>query len=573
MKNSFYISMLCGLLWLSPIYAQVNSSNTSLISDPKEEVYLHLSSNELWVGEYLYFTVYNKETIGGRLSNLSKVAYVEIVNAKKESVLKKKIRLHEGIGQGDLFLSTELPTGPYKLVAYTQWMRNGGETNLFAEDIAIINPYTSKTLFTKWTTEKKAEATHVQNANKDGEIRLSKDTIGVRSKLEIDFLAENGNSIDAVVSVSIRKKNPIQPAPTSLAHQVTKMYSTKKGSSGADLFIPEFRGELLSGVVLNKQTEKPVENVLVSMAIPDRGIAIKMAKTNELGQFFFNVADAYTSDEANFQIIGEGTDGLKMVLDRHISPNFDFLKIDSLELDKSMMETISQRSVYNQIENAFFEVKPDSVLVPAAIADFFADKATTYLLDDYNRFETVKETFVEYIDDAWVRTVNNTEQFVVRPYEYSLLTEAGPLLLIDGIVVQDPLQLLYFPARMIDKIQIVQDKYFLGSGVFQGIIAVETKAASNSSAAIRSQALQVETFAAQPEKQYYFQQYNKGQENSSRIPDYRTQLLWVPQLKIAGKSTQLEVFSGDLRGAYEISIQGFTRNGKVISAYRTFWVR
>src|SRR5690606_2043815 len=39
----------------------------------------------------------------------------------------------------DFFIPTTLPSGNYKLLAYTQWMRNQQE--LFAADLVVLNPY------------------------------------------------------------------------------------------------------------------------------------------------------------------------------------------------------------------------------------------------------------------------------------------------------------------------------------------------------------------------------------------------------------------------------------------------
>ena len=68
-----------------------------------------------------------------------------------------------------------------------------------------------------------------------------------------------------------------------------------------------------------------------------------------------------------------------------------------------------------------------------------------------------------------------------------------------------------------------------------------------------------------PQKQYFFQRHKI---NNQRVPDYRTQLYWNPNLNLTKK--QFSFYTSDVKGKFEIDIQGFTKNGKFISEKKTF---
>jgi hypothetical protein len=108
---------------------------------PKETVYIHHNDSFLLAGEYLYYKLYCLNAENNRPSDVSKIAYVELVGKDKQPIFKHKIKLRSGLGQGDFFIPTTIPSGNYKLIGYTQWMRNIGQKHFFISDITIVNPY------------------------------------------------------------------------------------------------------------------------------------------------------------------------------------------------------------------------------------------------------------------------------------------------------------------------------------------------------------------------------------------------------------------------------------------------
>jgi hypothetical protein len=104
-----------------------------------ERIYAH-TDKELYVaGEIAWFKLYCVNSIDFRPVNLSKVAYVEILDATNKPVEQAKIEMLELGGAGSFYLPVTLETGNYILRAYTSWMKNSGPDVFFEKQITIVN--------------------------------------------------------------------------------------------------------------------------------------------------------------------------------------------------------------------------------------------------------------------------------------------------------------------------------------------------------------------------------------------------------------------------------------------------
>jgi hypothetical protein len=92
----------------------------------REKIYLQTDKSFYISGEICWFKSYVVDASRHKPFSLSKVAYVEILNRESKPVLQGKILLQQGIGSGSFFIPLYLPSGSYKIRAYTNWMKNFG---------------------------------------------------------------------------------------------------------------------------------------------------------------------------------------------------------------------------------------------------------------------------------------------------------------------------------------------------------------------------------------------------------------------------------------------------------------
>ncbi len=104
-----------------------------------EKVYLHLDRPHYLAGETIWFSAYATFAATATPDTLSRLLYVDLVASETQEILvTKRVRLTDGLGQGDILLSDDLPSGPYRIRAYTHWMRNFPEDLFFHRDFNVL---------------------------------------------------------------------------------------------------------------------------------------------------------------------------------------------------------------------------------------------------------------------------------------------------------------------------------------------------------------------------------------------------------------------------------------------------
>src|SRR5690606_9691686 len=217
MKHLYFI---CSLLFSSALAGQVSIQDTELLEavgqTPQEEIFVHYNSSLFFSGEYLYYKTYCLEAGTGEFSDLSKIAYVELVGEGGTLIFRHKLVLEEGVGQGDFFIPPSVPSGNYKLLGYTRWMLNREQQHLFEADLVIVNPYTNAqdALLTAATANGSSHGdldSDTADLSPSGLV-TDADTYGLREKVEVTLqgLQEQGK-----YSLSVRKLEKVQAASVS----------------------------------------------------------------------------------------------------------------------------------------------------------------------------------------------------------------------------------------------------------------------------------------------------------------------------------------------------------------------
>lgn len=561
-----------------------NEQIEGFMNIPNESVFVHFNSSLLFTGEYFYYSVYCINTQTKILSEISKVAYVELIGQNTETIFTHKIKLEQGLGSGDFFIPISVLSGNYKLVAYTNWMRNNDSDFIFQTDIHIINPYRTSTSNSSVNGDKsqaedlKLDAQTNSNSgslNNSLNLKLDGEQFNKRSKVSLRL---SSNTLDAIskgnYSVSVRKKGriPKPNTPNALSFMDNLNNTKKEPKIGTAIFLPEVRGELFSGKVTAANHNLLLNNLNIAISITGDNPFFRIVKTNGKGEFFVEIDKFYSGDQMYLQVMGESRNEFQITLDEYATLNKSNFKFKAYEIDPIWQDDIVKQSVHNQIESAYFEFKPDSILAQPPI-EFFENKSPEiYNLDDYTRFKTLRETLTEIVKNVSFRKINNEDYVLeVQGFNFGTNTGIAPLVLVDGIVIQDHSALLEFDSNNISKMSVFRDQFVIGLKVFQGVLNIETINGIENYLKSEASIYSTEIFKPQLKKNYFTQIYTANNQNS-RIPDDRIQLLWKPHLKLNGLETELDFYTSDIEGEFEISLEGFTIDGKPVSVKKAFKV-
>ncbi len=106
-----------------------------------EKLFAHTDRETYTTGELLWFRLFYVDGAAHKPLDVSKVAYLELLDKDQKAVLQTKVALDSGRGMGSLPLPVALPSGHYVLRAYTHWMKSTSPDFLFEKAITIINPF------------------------------------------------------------------------------------------------------------------------------------------------------------------------------------------------------------------------------------------------------------------------------------------------------------------------------------------------------------------------------------------------------------------------------------------------
>ncbi|MCB0451436.1 MAG: hypothetical protein KDC94_00825 [Aequorivita sp.] len=571
-KLFFILFIICGFVAKAQIPKQDVSVDITVF--PKEKVTLSINSNVLLAGELLQYKAFNLDA-ANKASKLSKVLYVSLRNENDSVVFSHKLKVENGTANGDFFIPSTLKTGIYKLIGYTNFSRNNAQDAYFQKNIYIINTFikpngvkkTVDTIKVKFASKSTSEFSNGKSNVETIKITSDKQSYGFREKVTLNIENRFGN-IGGNYAVSIRKISPIE---------ISDNAPTKPKDVPSEVFyIPEIRGELISGIVISRTDSRPVANKEVSLTIPGKDFIFKIAKTDANGRFFFSVAEGYDAEKSIVQLNDseQNTANYTLVMDKK---DFELggTHAKLLKLDPNLKDWLEERSVQVQVENAYFEIKKDSILGNKINPAFYDNLGNVFLLDDYTRFTTVRETFIEVVTLAAIRGSGADAHFEVNnaydPNGIAKFNDIPPLVLMDGMQIQNNGDLINYNAREIKSIRVITQPYRYGPKIFSGIIAVETKKGNFVPSHSKDYVEELNLPPAVKKKKQYKADYN-DKSAFSRIPDYRVQLLWQPNVVLDEKDYVTSFYTSDVLGVFEITLEGYTDEGTFIFAKNYFKV-
>lgn len=570
MKTKFFliISIFCSV----SLFSQTRSSGKTIFQEVPENVYLHLNSTSLFTGETLYYSFYCWDQAADNLSEISKIGYVELLGKDGKSILKQKIELSGGKGNGDFYIPSQINTGWYKLVAYTRWMLNKPVSEMYQTDILIINPFqvlpenmiiqptdSSQILNHKVTTSETSSETTSKLVNKE--------VYGSREKVDLNFTKLSLQ--EGHYSLSVRKKGALDREVSRNSKSILKTAkSSHKGPGTTKNFLPELRGEMLVGTIENKNEPSDIAHKTVALSIPGEDFMLKLVKTDNQGVFRFVLDPMPNTPNVVLQVMEEDRENYLVQLEPGTT-DFSSLQFeDKAILSADLKEEIQERRIAIQIENAYHQSKQDLILEEPASTAFFAPLGKEYILEDYTRFPSLEKTIIEILSEMTFKKKKGKYQLHIRNgTEKSILPEK-PLIMVDGLFLQEYEELFGYDTRKLYKISILPKKYIYGAHIFGGIANFVTS--NNDFKFSREADYFLKTTILRPlsEKKYFTPDY--AEDKAERIPDYRYQLLWQPNFS---PQTPSSFYTSDVTGVYEISIEGFTKNGKPVSINQTFEVK
>lgn len=335
-------------------------------------------------------------------------------------------------------------------------------------------------------------------------------------------------------------------------------------STAALTYLPEYEGHIVQATITNKQTGQVVSNMPSYLTVPGSRPYLSYAVSSPQGKLQFVMKRLQGMRELMVQSHSK-TDSLYTIsINNPFSTTFAALPTPAFNLAESQEAQLVKLNKSTQVQNNFMYAKYQQFVEPAYFdtTAFYGQPDKTYYLDDYTRFTTMEEVMREYVAEVRVRKQENGFHYEVKNTPYQSYFKNNPLVLLDGALISDINKIMAVDPLKIRKIDVVARKYFWGSLTFDGIVSYSSYNGSFVESLPGAQALMVAYEGTQLQREFYTPVYETKEQHESRLPDFRNQLHWEPNLRTTTNGQQtVSFYTSDLEGDYVLTIQGITAEG------------
>lgn len=561
------------------IVSQVfNTATVQPCSLCNEKIYLH-TDREIYVGgECVFFKAYLYDDGLRKLPGKSNIAYIILFNKDNNPVVKASIEISGGMSWGTLQLPDTLATGFYQIFAYTNWMRNFGQSsffhkrlfiaNRFDEDLATLQPDICKTDESGGNAEKKSPLI----ITTDQRSYQHREKVRMKLSLPADC---RGN-----ISISVAEKLPGKFSNNTLAENFMTsdgidIDNHAKSSVQPKLckYLMEDKGLIISGYVNNPHY---VEGIIVTLSTPDTIANLAYSATNASGKFYFQLGKYYYDKDLYISIP-----------DKNIESESTLIPDDKYSLNITTDQThtnipdqlkvfIKKNQTIAAINKAYniptFQEDIDSVS-GVTIRKVYYKPDYRILPEDYIPLNNFTEIVREILPFIRLRKNENSIGLEILDAEKKTFLK-DPGIFLNGMLINDINPIINFGSDKITRIEAVCNSRVFGSLNFNGILSVFTVPDVISDIHYNPKALHLPPVGLLNRSHFIFPDYSAGERKNSRFPDFRQTLYWNPSVEINGDRTlSFEFFTSDNKGTYAINVEGITSDGSPLSCVLYFNVR
>lgn len=265
MKKSLYIQILFFFVGFITLNKTIHAQNNTY---PTEILHVHLQKNIYISGEVILFKLYCINSSTHQLSDISKVAYLELIDQNGVAVSQNEVILNNGMANGGFVITPQLPSGNYAINAYTHWMNSTSKELVTVKPILVFN-------------------------NKDLNHEESDDKVRTTKSLHFQDLANNETKFDSLLPISDKSKIRINSKFEDLNRYI-KFIITSSDFSDHEIYSISINSK--DKTILNKEyqfTNGKYELKLHknNFDSPINNIAIKNKKGNIKANSIFNLPE------------------------------------------------------------------------------------------------------------------------------------------------------------------------------------------------------------------------------------------------------------------------------------------
>ncbi len=357
------------------------------------------------------------------------------------------------------------------------------------------------------------------------------------------------------------------------------IYSNKNNNNGFHIdYFMETEGIIVSGKVVDAETEEPVYNARVIVNTPDTIINLLYARTNKNGRFHIVLPECFYQRELFF-LVEPGSVGnlTNIIIDEKFSDTYSFeaetfiLSREQLDFIKDMQNIVRVNKAYDINHLQKVQEKENSKTKQPLI---LSEINREYYLENYMPLDSLHEIAREIIHSWQMRKRGGEYRSTLTCGSTGRRIAESPVFFLDGIITYDVNKFAHLNSGNIKMIGVHNYQWIYGDMLFPGIISIITNNSDYRS--ILAHRSRTNLFKESIREPYVFfpPDYNELNEIQKAQPDLRKLLYWNDSIVLEkGMNKEVSFFAGDLKGEYSILIQGITSGGKPININKTVEIK
>lgn len=530
-----------------------------------ERVYVSTDREVYLSGDLLWCSLFCVDASGDvGLSTESSTAYLELV-ARDGTSVQAKIALVGGRGSGAVRLPDTLPTGNYALYAYTRTESDEFQFNPVPKYISVFNTFSIARVKDGVAVTSADLLSHVRERPVNGNASISVPSeVATGDPFRVSVTAPG-----ATVSVSVSRLDGITAPPSPgiaafLGGLPAKGSVVRRGKNPVD-----YDGEVVTARMtgdLSVLSRRVVHAGLSSAGAPSN---LYLGTVKPDGTVRFHTDNIYGDRELVCELfdLPSGADN-HLVLERPFA-NLKGESVPVLNLSESQEKALLERrrsllkSSYEADTLVTFLPRREDLLLSGS-------DVITYHLDDYVRFHSVEEVFVEIVQQLRFRKGRGGKrqvQMMVRDATGATRTFVdNVVVMLDGVVLSDHEMLYDFDAMLLQDIILYPQPYAIGNYTYDALVNFTT-IHNNVVSVLFSEQTRVLDFHGE----CYPVAYPGTVSGSGE--DLRDLLYWHPQLEPSADPVTLSLQAPFRPGTYLIVVEGLDRECRPIHTEKTFRVR
>ena len=338
---------------------------------------------------------------------------------------------------------------------------------------------------------------------------------------------------------------------------------TNADQNNSHTYPAEINAPLLSGKINTSGTYR------VSATFPGKAAYINTIDVNKQGDFHlevpFRIANEYVYFFNNEDSLNTKDITLNSPFDLHFQGRHKQKLLQPYL--KHYYETLNLNTQVSQVYRSLNHINGKAITRPEVITQFYGEPDFAYVLDDYTRFETVKDLFLEFIRSAVIRKTKKRQGIYVTDND---VFDDPALVLLDGIPLRQTEEILAIDPMKIERIDVLNHNYYMGSQKIPGIVSFTSFKGDFNDKEIPEFVLKKAYNSLQTPREFYHPNYSTLPKSMKRIPDLRNTLYWNSNLTLTKeKDIDLSFFTSDHEGIYSIEVNGIDSNGTPIYIQKT----